>query len=117
MSASGDDSARGPGSARGQKSARGQESARGLGKTELLGKRLRKLRKDRKLSPAEASASAGIDPQDLARIERGDSRVGLETLFRLLAAFEVDARELLSLAREEISSAREPERFRRELPG
>lgn len=111
MSASGDDSARGPGS------ARGRESARGPGKTELLGRRLRKLRKDRKLSSAEASASAGIDPQDLARIERGDSRVGLETLFRLLAAFEVDAGELLSLAREEISSAGEPERFRRELPG
>jgi transcriptional regulator with XRE-family HTH domain len=110
MSASGDDSARG------QESAHGLGSARGLGKAELLGRRLRKLRKDRKLSTAEASASAGIDPQDLARIERGDSRVGLETLFRLLAAFEVDARELLSLAREEISSAREPERFRRELP-
>jgi transcriptional regulator with XRE-family HTH domain len=105
MSASGDDT------------PRGQGNPRGLGKAELLGRRLRKLRKDRKLSTAEASASAGIDPQDLARIERGDSRVGLETLFRLLAAFEVDARELLSLAREEISSTREPERFRRELPG
>lgn len=86
-------------------------------KVELLGRRLRKLRKERKLSPAEVSASAGIDPQDLVRIERGDSRVGLEILFRLLATFEVDAQELMSLVRDEDPPAFGPERFRRELPG
>lgn len=86
-------------------------------KVELLGRKLRKLRKERKLSPAEVAAAAGLEPQDLVRIERGEARVGLETLFRLLAVFGVDARELLSLADEERSGHGGRERFRRELPG
>ncbi|HUF77577.1 MAG TPA: helix-turn-helix transcriptional regulator [Thermoanaerobaculia bacterium] len=86
-------------------------------KVELLGRRLRKLRKERKLSPAQVLASAGIDPQDLARIERGDARVGLETLFRLLAIFEVDAQELMSLVNQEAAVGLAGDRFRRELPG
>ena len=101
----------------GHQSAYGTESAEHRKKIELLGRRLRKLRKERKLSPAEVSASAGIDPQDLARIERGDARVGLEMLFRLIATFEVDAQALLSLARDEDAPDDGRERFRRELPG
>lgn len=89
----------------------------GQKKIELLGRKLRKLRKDRKLSPAQVASSTGIDAQDLARIERGEARLGLETLFRLLAAFEVDARELERLMAEEAATYPERERFRRELPG
>jgi transcriptional regulator with XRE-family HTH domain len=84
-------------------------------KGELLGRKLRRLRKERKLSPAEVAARSGVDPQDLARIERGEARVGLETLFRLLAAFEVDANELESLVADERSEPGPAERFRREL--
>lgn len=101
----------------GHQNADGPRGAEHRRKVELLGRRLRKLRKERKLSPAEVSASAGIDPQDLARIERGDSRVGLEMLFRLLATFEIDAQALMSLARDEDAPDRGLERFRRELPG
>lgn len=92
-------------------------SADGQKKVELLGRRLRKLRKDRKLTPADVASATGIDPQDLVRIERGETRVGLETLFRLLAVFEVDALELESLMEEERARVPERERFRRELPG
>jgi transcriptional regulator with XRE-family HTH domain len=92
-------------------------SGRAQKKVELLGRKLRKLRKDRKLSPGDVASSTGIDAQDLARIERGEARVGLETLFRLLAAFEVDAGELARLMEDEPSSLPERERFRRELPG
>lgn len=90
-------------------------SANARMKGELLGRKLRRLRKERKLSPAEVAARSGVDPQDLARIERGEARVGLETLFRLLAAFEVDAGELESLVADERPEARPVERFRREL--
>jgi len=84
-------------------------------KGELLGRKLRRLRKERKLSPAEVAERSGVDPQDLARIERGEARVGLETLFRLLAAFEVDANELESLVADDRSEGAPIERFRREL--
>lgn len=92
-------------------------SASGQKKVELLGRKLRKLRKDRKLSPGDVASSTGIDAQDLARIERGEARVGLETLFRLLAAFEVSAGELERLMEDEPAPYPERERFRRELPG
>jgi len=90
-------------------------TARPCKKGELLGRKLRRLRKERKLDPAEVAARSGIDPQDLARIERGEARVGLETLFRLLAAFEVDANELESLVADDRSEGAPVERFRREL--
>lgn len=92
-------------------------SASGQKKVELLGRKLRKLRKERKLSPADVAARTGIDAQDLVRIERGEARVGLGVLFRLLSVFEVDPRELESLARAERAAREETERFRRELPG
>jgi transcriptional regulator with XRE-family HTH domain len=76
-------------------------SGRAQKKVELLGRKLRKLRKDRKLSPGDVASSTGIDAQDLARIERG----------------EVDAGELARLMEDEPSSLPERERFRRELPG
>lgn len=84
-------------------------------KVELLGRELRRLRKERKLSVAQVAERAGLDPQDLARIERGETRIGLETLFRLLSGFEVEAHELESLVCAGGSSCEAGERFRREL--
>lgn len=84
-------------------------------KVELLGKELRRLRKERKLSVAQVAEHAGLDAQDLARIERGETRIGLETLFRLLSAFDVEAHELKSLVCAGGSSFEAGERFRREL--
>lgn len=86
-------------------------------KVEILGRELRRLRKERKLTVAEVAERSGLDAQDLARIERGESRVGLEILFRLLSAFEVEPHELELLAAAGGESARYDvrERFRREL--
>lgn len=92
--------------------ARGTESPK---KVELLGRELRRLRKERKLSVGDAAARSRVEPQDLARIERGEARVGLETLFRLLSAFDVEARELELLAGEDEAADDGRERFRREL--
>lgn len=87
----------------------------GQKKVELLGRELRRLRKERKLATAEVASRSGIDPQDLGRIERGETRIGLEMLFRLLSAFEVEAHELQCLAAGDGSPDDERERFRREL--
>jgi transcriptional regulator with XRE-family HTH domain len=82
-------------------------------KVEILGRRLRRLRRESKLSPEELAGRIGLDPQDLARIERGEARVGIETLFRLLSEFQIDLRHLASHASDE---PEEPiERFRRTL--
>ncbi len=86
-------------------------------KVELLGRRLRKLRKERKLSSIELAARAGIDVQDLARIERGDARVGLEALLALLSAFDVEQVDLERLIEDERSARDDGERFRRDLSG
>lgn len=84
-------------------------------KGELLGRRLRRLRRERKLTAADVASHAGVDVQDLARIERGEARVGLETLFRLLAAFDIGAGELEALMADERAETGSVERFRREL--
>lgn len=82
-------------------------------RVELLGRRLRRLRKERRWSHGQLAERAGIEAQDLARIERGEIRLGVEALFRLLTAFELgpaEIRELMAARRGERG-----ERFRREL--
>ncbi len=78
---------------------------------------MRKLRKERKWSPAELAERTGIDAQDVIRIERGEARVGLEVIIRLLAAFDVDAADLERIAAAERESEQPVERFRRDLSG
>jgi len=89
----------------------------GTRKIELLGRRLRKLRKERKWSPADLAERTGIDAQDVIRIERGEARAGLETVIRLLAVFEIDASELARLEAAERENDPPTERFRRDLSG
>ncbi|MDI9630311.1 MAG: helix-turn-helix transcriptional regulator [Acidobacteriota bacterium] len=52
---------------------------------EPFGARIRRLRKRLGLSPAELARRAQIAPADLLRLERGDQRVGFDSLTRLLA--------------------------------
>lgn len=85
------------------------------GKIELLGRRLRKLRKQRKWSPDQVAEKAGIDPQEVLRIERGEARVGLETVVRLLAAIRLEPADVEKLADAERREAAPVERYRRDL--
>ena len=59
----------------------------------LVGSRIRALRKDRDLTQADLSARIGIQQSDLCRMENGEYKVSLETLFRILSVFEMNIAE------------------------
>jgi|CXWL01.1.fsa_nt_gi ribosome-binding protein aMBF1 (putative translation factor) len=61
----------------------------------LVGRRVRQLRREHRLSQEELAQRLRLHPQDLARMERGEYRVGLDTLRDLMAVFEVGIGELL----------------------
>lgn len=56
---------------------------------QLVGRKIRQLRKERKLTQTELSTRIGIQQSDLSRMEKGEYRVSLDTLFRLLTEFHV----------------------------
>jgi transcriptional regulator with XRE-family HTH domain len=55
-----------------------------------IGSRLRKLRKERGLTQAELARQIGIQQSDLSRMEKGEYRVSLDNLFKILGAFDLD---------------------------
>jgi len=59
----------------------------------LVGDRIRTLRKDRNLTQAELAASIGIQQSDLCRMENGEYKVSLETLFKILSIFQINIAE------------------------
>lgn len=59
----------------------------------LVGDRIRTLRKDRNLTQAELAASIGIQQSDLCRMENGEYKVSLETLFKILSEFQMNIAE------------------------
>ena len=56
----------------------------------LVGSRIRSLRKDRTLTQADLASRIGIQQSDLCRMENGEYKVSLETLFKILAIFEMN---------------------------
>lgn len=59
----------------------------------LVGKRIRQLRKDRDLTQAELASRVGVQQSDLCRMETGEYKVSLETLFKILKIFEMNVGE------------------------
>lgn len=59
----------------------------------LVGDRIRILRKDRNLTQAELAASIGIQQSDLCRMENGEYKVSLESLFKILSIFQINIAE------------------------
>jgi transcriptional regulator with XRE-family HTH domain len=58
-------------------------------KVYLVGSRIRELRKGRHLTQTELSDRIGIAQSDLSRMEQGEYKVGLDTLFKVLQVFEL----------------------------
>jgi transcriptional regulator with XRE-family HTH domain len=55
-----------------------------------VGSRLRELRKARGLTQVELARQIGIQQSDLSRMEKGEYRVSLDTLFKILAVFDLE---------------------------
>lgn len=60
---------------------------------QLVGHKIRQLRKENKLTQVELSQRLGIQQSDLSRMEQGEYRVSLDTLFRILAEFKMSMGE------------------------
>lgn len=64
-----------------------------LRQVQLVGRKIRQLRKERKLTQTELSSRIGIQQSDLSRMEKGEYRVSLDTLFKILAEFKLSIGE------------------------
>jgi len=59
----------------------------------LVGSRIRELRKGRRLTQTELSEKIGVAQSDLSRMEQGEYKVGLDTLFKILQVFDLKVGE------------------------
>jgi HTH-type transcriptional regulator/antitoxin HipB len=57
---------------------------------EILGAALREARKKKGLSQTAAGRSVGMDQPTVSKVEQGNSGTRLDTLFRLLAALDLE---------------------------
>ena len=64
----------------------------------LVGLRIRKLRKERALTQSELAVRVGVQQSDLCRMETGEYKVALETLFKILAVFQMNVAEFFEEA-------------------
>jgi transcriptional regulator with XRE-family HTH domain len=79
-------------------------AAEKIRQVQLVGRKIRELRKEHKLTQVELSARLGIQQSDLSRMEKGEYRVSLDTLFRILAEFKVSIGEFFEgVAKESIT--------------
>src|ERR1700737_2259202 len=62
-------------------------------KVHLVGSRIRELRKGRRLTQTELSEMIGVAQSDLSRMEQGEYKVGLDTLFKILQVFDLKMSE------------------------
>ena len=61
--------------------------------TIFVGEKIRALRKDRHLTQAELAHRIGVQQSDLCRMENGEYKVSLETLFKILGVFGMEIGE------------------------
>lgn len=61
--------------------------------TIFVGSKIRQLRKDNSLTQSELARRIGVQQSDLCRMENGEYKVSLDTLFKILAVFGMDIGE------------------------
>jgi transcriptional regulator with XRE-family HTH domain len=93
-------------------------------KVHLVGSRIRELRKGRRLTQTELSEKIGVAQSDLSRMEQGEYKVGLDTLFKILQVFDLKMSEFFGETEEATAEAERelistfqtlPEEARREV--
>ena len=60
---------------------------------QLVGGKIRQLRKEHRLTQSELASRIGVQQSDLSRMEKGEYRVSLDTLFKILAEFNMGVGE------------------------
>ena len=58
--------------------------------TVFVGRKIRKMRKERSLTQASLAQRIGVQQSDLCRMENGEYKVSLDTLFKILGVFGMD---------------------------
>jgi len=71
-----------------------------------VGARLRSLRKERHLTQTELARQIGIQQSDLSRMEKGEYRVSLDNLFKILAVFDLAFDDLFNNTKETVEPRR-----------
>lgn len=66
-----------------------------ISQSRLMGQRVKKLRKERKLTQIELAVIVNISPVYMGYIENGRRRPSLKTLERIARALKVKAKDLL----------------------
>ena len=61
-----------------------------------VGTRLRRIRRERKLTQADLARQIGIQQSDLSRMEKGEYRVSLDNLIKILSVFEIKPAEFFA---------------------
>lgn len=56
----------------------------------FIGAKIRQLRKEQHMTQAELAHKIGVQQSDLCRMENGEYKVSLETLFNILLIFNID---------------------------
>ncbi len=79
---------------------------------QLVGPKIRQLRKERKLTQTELASRIGIQQSDLSRMEKGEYRVSLDTLFKILAVFNVSISEFFDDVNKESLTPRDVQLMR-----
>ena len=74
---------------------------------QLVGRKIRQLRKAHKLTQTELSSRIGIQQSDLSRMEKGEYRVSLDNLFKILAEFRMSIGEFFEEIAEDTISPRD----------
>mgnify|MGYP001768407021 CR=1 FL=1 len=72
-----------------------------------VGQRIRQHRLDRQLTQTELARQIGIQQSDLSRMEKGEYRVSLDVLFRILQALELSLGEFFGDLAQQHLTARE----------
>ena len=73
-----------------------------------IGCRLRDLRKERGLTQAELARQIGIQQSDLSRMEKGEYRVSLDNLFKILGVFDLDLADFFGEQQDTTAQERQP---------
>jgi len=85
-----------------------QKTQIGTPEVAAIGCRLRDLRKERGLTQAELARQIGIQQSDLSRMEKGEYRVSLDNLFKILGVFDLDLADFFGEQQDTTAQERQP---------